>query len=152
MTILASTEAPIHHHHHHGWINSSTDMKRTGALKPHRAAPIVAKTGDVAALHLMTATTTVIGDSHRNRHTMANIRPPSSYMFFFFAFMLFYGDCFSVVLANDNNGDIMNGYSLGPDMTSTTEFGELFFFFISFHKWYFILCDGWCSVPYKMCH
>lgn len=31
----------------------------------------------------------------------------------------------STVLCNEN-GDITNGYSLGPDITSTTEFGKLF--------------------------
>lgn len=89
-------------------------MKRTGALMPHRAAPMLATIGDVAR------STTV----QLTMMTMSKRRPPPlSYVFLGFLIMLFYCCHFDVVLANEN-GDIMNGYSLGPDMTSTTEFGK----------------------------
>lgn len=89
-------------------------MKRTGALMPHRAAPMLATIGDVAR------STTV----QLTMMTMSKRRPPPlSYVFLGFLLMLFYCCNFDVVLANEN-GDIMNGYSLGPDMTSTTEFGK----------------------------
>lgn len=96
-------------------------MKQNGAFMPHGApAQWGGSKGAVACLpasssHHYYHQEEVKNRRQRNYRTIIMMSPITVVLLCLVSCSLVFGD---------ENGDITNGYSLGPDITSTTEFGK----------------------------